>query len=68
MEDRIKPGVIWASIFFYLKMDKNNPVYYTICLCKNMESYATFFVQLRCEASTREVGAFFMLKKIIKDN
>nr|DAE18341.1 MAG TPA: hypothetical protein [Siphoviridae sp. cteHV32] len=27
-----------------------------------MESYDTYFVQLRCEASTGKVGAFFMLK------
>nr|DAK66209.1 MAG TPA: hypothetical protein [Caudoviricetes sp.]DAQ93957.1 MAG TPA: hypothetical protein [Caudoviricetes sp.] len=27
-----------------------------------MESYDTYFVQLRCEASTRKVGAFFMPK------
>ena len=59
----MKPGVIWASIFFTLKTDKNSPVYYTICLCKNMESYATFFVQLRCETSTGKVGVFFMPKK-----
>lgn len=25
-----------------------------------MESYDTYFVQLRCEASTGKVGAFFM--------
>nr|DAK35644.1 MAG TPA: hypothetical protein [Caudoviricetes sp.] len=28
-----------------------------------MESYDTYFVQLRCEASTGKVGAFFMPKK-----
>nr|DAG66979.1 MAG TPA: hypothetical protein [Caudoviricetes sp.] len=27
-----------------------------------MESYGLFFVQLRCEASTGKVGAFFMPK------
>ena len=29
-----------------------------------MESYGLFFVQLRCEASTGKVGAFFHAKKI----
>lgn len=29
-----------------------------------MESYDTYFVQLRCEASTGKVGAFFHAKKI----